>query len=95
MCKWSAPVSDAIAYRRAGGRRRYHAHRRRLAEARRREVWRWFLQWQHLSGVQRRLANTFRVSLATISRDLKHLRTVHHEERTSCPTCGTPDMYTR
>ncbi len=89
MNRWSDPVPDEVAYRRASGRRHYNARRREQALARQ-------LRFRALvpggdltmllfrTGWQRRLAEALGVHPSTISRDVQRL----FFERERCPVCG-------
>ena len=91
---WSAPVSDAEAARRAGGRRRYNAWRHFCAVWRRREVARLYLELGGGYGVQAAMARRLGVSQATVSRDMAALWEAAREHD-RCPLCGTyvlPDL---
>ena len=68
---WNAPVSDRDAARRAGGRRRYNAKRKKLAKQRRRKLVSLILKSIFQSGWQGKLADELKVSESTISRDLR------------------------
>jgi hypothetical protein len=78
---WSAPVPDAVAFRRAGGRRKYNAMRRLQRDQRRHRVCQ--LYWQLLAGrlpgipkewgLATIIARLLGVSRATICRDLQAL----------------------
>ena len=74
---WNTRTDRQIVNRRAGGRRRYKAERRRLAEARRNTIDRWLAEhpWALLSrGLPAAFAPIFGVHPSTISRDLQFLR---------------------
>lgn len=73
MSKIRVPQSAQEAYRRAGGRRRYHAQRRREAEARRARVAELVMRWGWMQGTQARIARELGVSEATISRDMRKI----------------------
>jgi len=91
---WSAPVSDAEAARRAGGRRRYNALRHDRAVARQAEIVR---RWQQSTlfggpnplgyGGKTRLAREFNVAPATIRRDVTAIRECFG--RLACPLCSS------
>jgi hypothetical protein len=91
---WSAPVSDAEAARRAGGRRRHNALRHDLAVARQAEIVR---RWQQSTlfggpnplgyGGKTRLAREFNVAPATIRRDVMAIR--ERFGRLACPLCNS------
>jgi hypothetical protein len=70
---WSDYVSDEVASRRAGGRRRYHALRRDQATMRRGQVVRLVRVYGLQRGVQARIAKELGASQATVSRDIKWL----------------------
>jgi hypothetical protein len=82
--------------RAAGGRARYNRMRQDLAAIRRKEI----VDHLHSSGlsligrgVQRRLAQRFGVSEATISRDMTALLDASRWGRTNrCPLCGSKAM---
>lgn len=80
--------------RAAGGRRHYNSVRRFRAEMRRREI-RSYLAANGLSllvpGAQRALAERFRVSEATISRDLVGIYADRGYGR-ACPFCGAKPL---
>jgi hypothetical protein len=67
---WSHPTSDAAAWARAGGRRRYNATRQARAELRRAEVVRLLGTLGLRHGTQAVIARRLGVSEATISRDV-------------------------
>ena len=69
----SERVSNDVAQRRAGGRRRYNAQRRAQCGARRRLVLRVLLQHGRPEGLQTALAAQLGVSRATICRDVRVL----------------------
>lgn len=71
--KW-IPKTFEEACKRAAGRRRYHAQRRRARDKRQLLVMDILLQlkWQHY-GVGRILAEALSVDAATISRDIKYI----------------------
>ena len=71
---WSLPVSDDLAERRAGGRRHYNALRHLRAEIRRTKLIRFLLAHDFEYGSQARAAVALGVSPATISRDVRILR---------------------
>jgi DNA-binding CsgD family transcriptional regulator len=73
MSKIRVPKSAEEAYRRAGGRRRYHARRKRDAEERRARVAELIIQWGWVQGTQARIARELGVSEATISRDMRRI----------------------
>jgi len=73
MSKIRVPQSAGEAYRRAGGRRRYHARRRREAEGRRARVAELVIRWGWVQGTQARIARELGVSEATISRDMRKI----------------------
>lgn len=74
MASWIPKTFDAVC-RRAAGRRRYHAQRRRERDKRQLIVLGVLvhLKWQSY-GVGRLLANSLSVDPATISRDIQYLR---------------------
>lgn len=74
MTSWIPKTFDAVC-RRAAGRRRYHAQRRRERDKRQLIVLGVLvlLKWQSY-GVGRLLANSLSVDPATISRDIQYLR---------------------
>lgn len=91
---WSAPVSDAQAARRAGGRRRYNALRRDRAVARQAEIVRRCEQSTLFGGPNplayggmARLAREFNVAPATIGRDIRAIR--ERFGRLICPLCNS------
>jgi len=73
MSKIRVPQSAEEAYRRAGGRRRYHAQRKREAEERRARVAELVMRWGWVQGTQARIARELGVSEATISRDMRKI----------------------
>lgn len=82
MRNWSKPTTDSEAWARAGGRRRYNAHRKFVANQRRRDLLEAFLRrWEAVPGLKRNLprgfgkemAVRFGVSQAQICRDLKQI----------------------
>jgi len=74
MATWIPKTFDAVC-RRAAGRRRYHAQRRRARDKRQLIVLGVLvhLKWQSY-GFGRALANSLSVDPATISRDIQYLR---------------------
>ena len=84
---WSDYVPDAVAAKRAGGRRHYNFRRQLAAERRRSQVVRLWVAWGSGHGVQRRIARALGVSDATISGDFAELRRLAREAST-CPLCG-------
>jgi hypothetical protein len=87
---WYHPTDYDEVCRRAGGRRRYNAHRQFLAEYRRRQIVKLLVDQKIVllaHGYQTRLAEHFGVSRSTICRDLAR---IEHEryERGCCPACG-------
>jgi hypothetical protein len=74
MAPWIPRTFDAVC-RRAAGRRRYHAQRRRARDKRQLIVLGVLvdLKWQSY-GTGRLLANSLSVDPATISRDIQYLR---------------------
>jgi hypothetical protein len=101
---WNAKLSVDQANRRAGGRRRINAERKRQAEDRRAAIIEAvgmgaiLLSWR---GLQSRLAEVFDVNRSTICRDIEAIKDKWREER-RCPFCrevilGEPTMkgYTR
>ena len=72
---WTAPTNPGAAYRRASGRRRYNAGRKRVKQHRRMTI---ILRLAGLGtrpwGIQKALAEALDVSEATISRDLEAIR---------------------
>jgi hypothetical protein len=82
---WSSPVPFDVACRRAGGRRRYLAHRRFLRDLRRQQVCRLLNEDGGLKrGSIRRIAAKLGVCPKTISRDVIAVLCTH----STCPTCG-------
>jgi hypothetical protein len=71
---WTDRVSDELASRRAGGRRRYNSLRRDRATVRRGQVAQLLRGHGWTRGSQAKIAHILGVSQATISRDAKHLR---------------------
>jgi hypothetical protein len=85
MSDWSAPVSNAEAARRAGGRKRWNAWRRWMAFYRRCEISRLlFSQGSTKRGFQAKLARTLNVARSTISRDIAKLL---EDGARRCPLC--------
>lgn len=72
---WNRTATAAEAYRRAGGRRHYNGVRKARAWWRRQQILEWLARELFLRkpqrGFQAELACIFRVSKATISRDIK------------------------
>jgi hypothetical protein len=82
---WSAETSATEAARRAGGRRRYNAHRQALALYRRRKLARMLRAKDMLTrGYQARLARKLGVSRSTVCRDVRYLLQLGWP----CPCCG-------
>lgn len=86
---WGAPVSDAEAHARAGGRRHYNAWRRDLALYRRMRLMQiagasGLNLWRH--GAQAILARRLNVSRSTISRDIAALLREYQVGK-PCPLC--------
>lgn len=83
---WSAPTTPEAAARRAGGRRRYNAQRKFVAEYRRTILRELLFAKGRLRerGVQAKLARDLGVSRATICRDIRVLL----RECQPCPCCG-------
>lgn len=73
MSKIRVLKSAEEAYRRARGRRRYHARRRREAEERRARVAELVMKWGWVQGTQARIARELGISEATISRDMQKI----------------------
>lgn len=74
MASWIPKTFDA-ACKRAAGRRRYHAHRRRARDKRQLVIMGVLVQLNWNSyGLGRVLADYLSVDAATISRDIKYLR---------------------
>jgi hypothetical protein len=72
---WGAPVSSGEAYRRAGGRRRYNAARRRHKQLRRAQVLALTVGVDcSLWGLQSALAERLGVSRSTVCRDFAAIR---------------------
>jgi hypothetical protein len=71
--KW-IPKTPQEIYKRAAGRRRYHAKRRRARDKRQLAIMKILVQrnWKHY-GMGRILAKAFGVDPATISRDLSYI----------------------
>ena len=91
---WARPVSDSVAYRRAGGRRAYNARRTFMVRLR----WARLLDlardldtgfWEH--GAAARLARALGVSRWTVARDIRQIRAAFNHQH--CPVCGTPTSY--
>jgi hypothetical protein len=76
---WNAPTSLSEVHRRAAGRRRYNAERRRAKQGRRIAVILRLANFPHPPpwGVQKALAEALGVSEATISRDFEAIRNAH------------------
>jgi hypothetical protein len=80
MSNWSKTVSPDLAYRRAGGRRRYNAQRQQARDARREQIKVWILADErpcvaaNRTGTVPRLARMFGVHRSTITRDLAVIR---------------------
>jgi hypothetical protein len=70
---WSDRVSNEVASKRAGGRRRYHALRRDRATVRRSQVAQLVRAYGRQRGAQARIARELQVSEATICRDVTWL----------------------
>lgn len=85
MSAWNQPKTFSEVCRRAGGRRAYNALRRDLAGFRRLDVARLLKEFGIQHGVQARIARELGVTEATISRDLKALRSRLHV----CQHCGS------
>jgi len=90
--RWSLPVSDEEAYRRAGGRRAYNAWRKTLVALRRQRLVE-LLQRSGRSvfarGTVRWLAGELGVSRRTVYRDLDAVFGQRAErEARRCPICG-------
>lgn len=84
--KWSAPVSDGEAARRAGGRRAYNAARRVQAQERRRQVAELLNKYGLLEyGTQARIADELGVSRATVHRDVRAILKLVR----LCECCGS------
>jgi hypothetical protein len=74
MSAW-IPRTFEEAYKRAAGRRRYHAKRRRMRDKRQLIIMGILVELNWPSyGIGRKLAKAFSVDPATISRDLKYIR---------------------
>jgi len=74
MAAW-IPKTSEEALKRAAGRRRYHAKRRRMRDKRQLIIMRILLKLNWPSyGIGRELAEFLSVDPATISRDLKYIR---------------------
>ena len=84
VINWSARVSDSLAQRRAGGRRRYNAVRRVNAECRKNEVARLLRCLGLGRGSRAEIARRLGVSRATVTRDVQAL----FAEATFCAACG-------
>jgi hypothetical protein len=78
MSTWIPKTCDE-AYKRAAGRRRYHAKRRRTRDKRQLIIMGILvrLNWPSY-GIGRELAEVLSVDPATISRDLKYIRNGAH-----------------
>jgi hypothetical protein len=71
---WSEPVSDDLAARRAGGRRRYNARRAILARFRQARVMELLCAAPPLAhGTQARIARELGVHRSTVSRDIRQV----------------------
>lgn len=81
--RWRLPVSDAEAYRRAGGRRYYNSMRQFRAKLRRARV----AELLRKGYRQIEIARELGVSKATICRDVAALAEEAQRERV-CPVCG-------
>ena len=79
MTKPWIPKTAEEAYKRAAGRRRYHAVRRKAQWKRQQQVLGELVQanWENY-GKGRMLAKKLGVSQATISRDIRHWRLIRH-----------------
>jgi hypothetical protein len=73
---WNAPTSPTEVCRRAAGRRRYNAARKRAKQDRRMDIIirRSNLPWPPPWGIQKALAQVLGVSEAPISRDFEAIR---------------------
>src|SRR5690349_13236417 len=77
---WGAPVPPAVAYRRAGGRRRWNAQRRRVRDERRARIAELVLASERpcvatfRQGWATQLARRFGVHPTTIGRDFEAVR---------------------
>lgn len=80
---WSAPVSDAVAQRRAGGRRAYNSWRRDMAIIRRAHVATLLLAGRR----QYEIAAELGVARSTICKDVAALVELANREH-ECPVCG-------
>jgi DNA invertase Pin-like site-specific DNA recombinase len=84
-------VPDEVAWKRAGGRRRYNAERRRKAEERRDQILELTAGINLLAlvpgrrtGIKAELARRLGVSRSTISRDVNAI----FSDLFTCPRCG-------
>src|SRR5262249_17222205 len=82
---WSAPTTQAEVFRRASGRRHYHAIRRFRRDHRRLQVAELLTRYGMGWGYQARIARELGVSRVTIHRDMKYLL----ESYLPCPVCGS------
>jgi hypothetical protein len=92
---WNSQIPTDQAYRRAGGRRQYNAHRSFEAQFRQYRVELMLLELNYYlgaRGVQRRIAQQLGVSEATISRDVA---TIHARRamRNAGPLSGKWRLY--
>jgi hypothetical protein len=86
---WAVHVSRDEMERRASGRRRHNKLRQQAAAARREEVRQLLQRWGTTAAAKVKMARRFRVSISTITRDVRAL-----QERPPipalCPLCGLP-----
>ncbi|QDU25896.1 hypothetical protein ETAA8_09680 [Anatilimnocola aggregata] len=75
LAEWTDSISNDEARRRAGGRRRYNALRQFQADHRQMLVAKMIQASGFRRGVQSEIARKLGVDRATISRDVKELRT--------------------
>jgi hypothetical protein len=89
---WSASMPADVRFKRAGGRRHYNARRQSLALFRLTQLASLLMRYGWPAhGSQALVARALGVSEATISRDMKAVRTmVGH-----CPECGGPRVRPR
>jgi DNA-binding NarL/FixJ family response regulator len=81
VSKIRVPKSAEEVYRRAGGRRRFNAIRKREAEERRSRVAGLVARWGWKQGTQLRIARELGVSEATISRDMRKIYSVADRDK--------------
>ncbi len=77
---WGCGTNDSEASRRAGGRRKYNAVRQSMALIRQAEVAKMYCAGGFRWGIQSEIARKLGVHRATVSRDVKLIMKVLHEE---------------